>query len=55
MQKRAMDGTIRNERGLIPFTWMEGKPVLAHLAQRWRLRLQPDHRVEMEPLITLRP
>ena len=36
------------------FAWMEGVLVLATLAQRWQLRLEPGHRVEMLPLITLR-
>ena len=38
-----------------PFAWMEGTLILATLAQKWRLRLQPGHRVEPHPLITLRP
>jgi hypothetical protein len=29
--------------------------LLATLAQKWKLRLLPGHRVEPEPLITLRP
>jgi len=29
--------------------------MLATLGQRWKLRLVPNHRVEPEPLITLRP
>ncbi len=37
------------------FAWMEGVLLLATLAQRWRLKLVPGHRVEPEPLITLRP
>jgi len=37
------------------FAWMEGVLVLATLAQRWKLRLSPGHRVEPQPLITLRP
>jgi cytochrome P450 len=37
------------------FVWMEGVLVLATLAQRWKLRLEPGHRVEPQPLITLRP
>jgi cytochrome P450 len=37
------------------FAWMEGVLVLATLAQRWKLRLVPGHRVEPQPLITLRP
>lgn len=37
------------------FAWMEGVLVLATMAQRWRLRLVPDHPVALQPLITLRP
>jgi cytochrome P450 len=37
------------------FAWMEGVLLLATLAQKWKLRLVPGHRVEPEPLITLRP
>jgi cytochrome P450 len=37
------------------FAWMEGELILATLAQKWRLRLVPGHRVEPQPLITLRP
>jgi cytochrome P450 len=37
------------------FAWMEGVMLLATLAQRWRLRLQPGQRVEPRPMITLRP
>ncbi len=37
------------------FAWMEGILLLATLAQRWRLRLVPEHRVEMQPVVTLRP
>jgi cytochrome P450 len=37
------------------FAWMEGVVVLATFARRWRFRHAPDARVEMEPLITLRP
>ncbi len=37
------------------FAWMEGVLALATLAQRWKLRLAPDHPVELKPLITLRP
>jgi cytochrome P450 len=38
-----------------PFAWMEGVLILATLAQKWRLRLVPGHRVVPQPLITLRP
>jgi len=37
------------------FAWMEALLLLATLAQKWKLRLLPGHRVEPEPLITLRP
>ena len=37
------------------FAWMEGVLMLATLAQKWKLRMVPGHRVEPEPLITLRP
>jgi cytochrome P450 len=37
------------------FAWMEGVLILAAIAQKWKLRLLPDHKVEPQPLITLRP
>lgn len=37
------------------FAWMEGVLVLATIAQRWKLRLVPNHPVALQPLITLRP
>ena len=37
------------------FAWMEGVLMLATLAQKWKLRLLPNHKVEPQPLITLRP
>jgi cytochrome P450 len=37
------------------FAWMEGILILATLAQKWKLKLVPGHRVEPQPLITLRP
>ncbi|MGB0122511.1 MAG: cytochrome P450 [Silvibacterium sp.] len=37
------------------FAWMEATLVLATLAQRWRLRLVPGQRIEVQPKITLRP
>jgi len=36
------------------FAWMEGVIVMAAIAQKWRLRLQPGQRGEPLPLITLR-
>jgi cytochrome P450 len=37
------------------FAWMEGVLLLATIAQRWRVRVLPDQRVEPEPIITMRP
>ena len=37
------------------FTLTEQKVVLTLLAQKCRLTLAPDQKVEMEPLITIRP
>ncbi len=37
------------------FAWMESVLLLATLAQKWKLSLVPGHRVEPQPLITLRP
>ncbi|HKX29037.1 MAG TPA: cytochrome P450 [Blastocatellia bacterium] len=37
------------------FAWMEGVLVLATIAQRWKMRLVPGHRVEVRPSVTLRP
>jgi cytochrome P450 len=36
------------------FAWMEGVIVMAAIAQRWRLRVEPGQQVEPLPLITLR-
>jgi cytochrome P450 len=38
-----------------PFAWMEGVLILATIAQKWRLRLIPDQKIELQPKITLRP
>jgi cytochrome P450 len=37
------------------FAWMEGVLLIAALSQRWRMELDPSQRVEVQPLITLRP
>jgi cytochrome P450 len=37
------------------FAWMEAILSLVTLAQRWRLRLIPDQRIDVQPKITLRP
>ncbi len=36
------------------FAWMEGMLVLATYAQNWRLRLEPGHKVQTLPQLTLR-
>jgi cytochrome P450 len=38
-----------------PFAWMQGMIVLASIAQFWRIKLVPDHPVELLQLINLRP
>jgi cytochrome P450 len=37
------------------FAWMEGILLIATLAREWRMRLVPNHPVEVRPVITLRP
>jgi cytochrome P450 len=37
------------------FAWMEGVLLVAAIASRWRMRLDPRHTVETYPRITLRP
>jgi cytochrome P450 len=37
------------------FAWMEGILLIATIARKWKLRLVPGHKVELQPLITLRP
>ena len=36
------------------FAWMEGVLILATVAQKWKLRLDPNQKVEPQPIITLR-
>ena len=36
------------------FAWMEGVLLIATIAQRWKLRLLPNQRIEVQPKITLR-
>jgi cytochrome P450 len=38
-----------------PFARLEAVLVLATIARRWKLRLVPDHPVELQPVVTLRP
>lgn len=37
------------------FAWMEGIIAIATIAQHWRLRVEPGHPIQPQPLITLRP
>jgi len=37
------------------FAWTEGMLLIATLAQRWKLRLDPGQRIDLKPQITLRP
>jgi cytochrome P450 len=36
------------------FAWTQGLLTIATVASRWRMRLVPGHRIELEPQITLR-
>gem|GEM_PF-3373878 len=36
------------------FAWAQGMLMIAILAKRWRMRVVPGHRVELEPQLTLR-
>jgi len=38
-----------------PFAWMEGILLIATLCQQWKMHHDPDHKVGLKPLITLRP
>ena len=38
-----------------PFAWMEGILLLAMVHHRWKMHHDPEHKVELKPLITLRP
>mgnify|MGYP001321727248 CR=1 FL=1 len=37
------------------FAWTEGVLLIAVLAQKWRLRLAPEQKIGLRPLMTLRP
>lgn len=37
------------------FAWTEGVLLLATIARRWRLRMVPEQKIGLQPLITLRP
>jgi cytochrome P450 len=38
-----------------PFAWMEGILLIATVCQQWKMHHDPDHKVGLKPLITLRP
>ncbi|MGI9533481.1 MAG: cytochrome P450, partial [Thermodesulfobacteriota bacterium] len=38
-----------------PFAMMEAVLLIATIASKWKLRLEPDFEVKAKPLITLRP
>ena len=38
-----------------PFAWMEGILLLATICRHWKMYHDRDHKVELKPLITLRP
>jgi cytochrome P450 len=37
------------------FAWTEGVLLLATIGRNWRLRLAPEHKIALNPLVTLRP
>jgi cytochrome P450 len=38
-----------------PFAWMEGILLIATTCQQWKMYHDANHKVELKPLITLRP
>ena len=38
-----------------PFAWAEGILAIATIARKWKMRLESGHRIELRPLVTLRP
>ncbi len=38
-----------------PFAWIEGILVIATICRKWKMHHDPEHKVELKPLITLRP
>ena len=38
-----------------PFAWMEGILLLTTICREWKMHHDGDHKVELKPLITLRP
>lgn len=37
------------------FAWMEGVLLLATLGKKWKLKLAPEQKIAMQPVVTLRP
>ena len=37
------------------FAWLEGILVIATIYRNWKMHHNPNHKVELQPLITLRP
>ena len=37
------------------FAWTEGILLLATIARKWRLKLSPEQKIALNPLVTLRP
>jgi cytochrome P450 len=38
-----------------PFAWIEGILVIATIYRKWKMHHDPEHKVDLKPLITLRP
>jgi cytochrome P450 len=37
------------------FAWTEGILLVATLARKWKLRVVPEQKIALQPMITLRP
>jgi cytochrome P450 len=37
------------------YAWLEGILIISNIAQKWRLRLEPGHPIELQPMLSLRP
>ncbi|MFI5424014.1 MAG: cytochrome P450 [Nitrososphaerales archaeon] len=44
-------------RGCIgePFAWLEAILLISTICKQWKMALEPGHKVELKPMITLRP
>ncbi len=38
-----------------PFAWMEGILTIAAIAQQWKIKVNTDEPLDLQPLLTLRP